>query len=62
VKGAKFERRVRRLARQMNVACTFVASEGKEAMAGFISAMNSPPSKIEGRKSAAAFSPRCAGI
>jgi mRNA interferase HicA len=29
VKGAEFERRVRRLARQMNVACTFVATEGK---------------------------------
>jgi mRNA interferase HicA len=29
MRGAEFERRVRRLARQMNVACTFVATEGK---------------------------------
>jgi mRNA interferase HicA len=29
VKGSEFERRVRRLARRMRVACEFVAAEGK---------------------------------
>lgn len=29
MKGAEFERRVRKLARQTNVTCTFVAGKGK---------------------------------
>jgi hypothetical protein len=29
MRGAEFERRVRRLARHMNVGCEFVATEGK---------------------------------
>ena len=45
VKGAEFERRVRKLARSRNITCQFVAGKGKAATAASISATNSPPSR-----------------
>jgi len=49
VKGAEFERRLRRLARRNKVACEFVAAREREATAGCISVKNSPLSRIGGR-------------
>jgi hypothetical protein len=62
MKGAEFERRLRKLARHKKVACRFVADKGKGSHGRLYFGDEYTPSRIVRRKSAPTCWRRCAGI